>query len=88
MAAASLDLDGLGHGLADVTHGGAGLGGLEGGVGAVGPGDGQFAVVVWDVGVGSWFGCGVDATGQFVLLLFLLLLKPGHRGVETGTQRG
>ena len=70
----TLDLDRLGHRFADVAHGGSSLGGFEGRVRAVGPGDGQLAVVVWDVGVGSWFGCGVHTTCQLVLLLLFLLL--------------
>ena len=68
-----LDLDGLGHGLADVAHGGPGLGGLEGRVAAVRPRDGQLAVVVGDVGVWPRLCHRVHTARKLELLPFFLL---------------
>ena len=58
-----------------MSHGGAGLGRFEWSMSTIGAGDGQLAVVVRNVGVGSGLCRGVDTASQLVLLLLFLRLK-------------
>lgn len=71
----ALDLNGLRYRFPDMSHCCAGLGGLERGMFAIWAWNGQFTVIIGNVGIGTWFSSRSYPTRYLVLFLLFLNLQ-------------